>query len=59
MVALPLFDVVLSSDDGTTRSAKVAAELVQSALEEIRHIENLDESLAPAEPSDLDHGYLS
>lgn len=54
MVALPLFDVVLSADDGTTRPLKVAAELVQSALEEIRHIKNLDENLAPADPSHFD-----
>jgi hypothetical protein len=54
MVALPLLDVVLSSDDGPARSANVAAELVQSALDEIRHIENLDESLSPSDPSGFD-----
>jgi hypothetical protein len=54
MVALPLFDVVLSSERGRYRSSSVGAELVQSALSDIRHIEKLDESLAPADPSDFD-----
>src|SRR5438067_8581014 len=53
MVALPLFDAVLSERQ-PERSAKVAAELIRSALGEIRHIENLDESLAPGDPSQFD-----
>lgn len=54
MVALPLFDIVLSSEESPHRSARVATELVQSALGELQHIENLDESLAPDEPSHFD-----
>jgi len=54
MVALPLFDVVLSSGQEPQRSAKVAAELIQSALGEIRHVQNLDESLAPQDPAHFD-----
>ena len=53
MVALPLFDIVLSSHEAH-RSARVAAEFVQSAMEELQHIENLDASLAPADPSGFD-----
>lgn len=58
MVALPLLDIVLSFHEGD-RSARVAAELVQSALEELRHIENLDESLAPADPSNFDRQIIA
>jgi hypothetical protein len=54
MVALPLFDVILSAKDGPDRSQLVASELVQSALDEIRHIEKVDESLAPGESSKFD-----
>lgn len=54
MVALALFDVVSSSGDGAVRLAAIAAELVQSAIEEIRHIEKLDEGLAPSDPSHFD-----
>lgn len=54
MVALPLFDIVLSFNESPARPAAVAAELVQSALEGIRHIGKLDEELAPADPSDFD-----
>ena len=53
MVALPLFDAVLSERQ-PERSAKVAAELIRSALSEIRHIENLDEKLAPADSTQFD-----
>jgi|SRR6185437_8718137 len=54
MLALPLFDVILSRDAGIERSTKVAAELIESALGEIRHIENLDESLAPSDATEYD-----
>ena len=54
MVALPLFDMVLSSHANPGRAAGIAAELVQSALEDFRHIQNLDEGLAPADPSQFD-----
>jgi hypothetical protein len=54
MLALPLFDIVLSGDTGMERSTKVAAELIESALGEIRHIENLDESLAPSDAAEYD-----
>lgn len=53
MVAIPLLDMVLS-DTHPERSAKVAAEMVRSALDEIHHIEKLDESLAPGEPDRFD-----
>jgi hypothetical protein len=46
MVSMPLFDRILS-EDRMDNSAMVATELIQSALDDIRHIENLDESLAP------------
>lgn len=51
MVALPLFDVVLSFNQSPARSAAVADELAKSALDDIHHIENLDEGLAPSDPS--------
>jgi len=54
MVALPLLDVVLSSDSDRHKSEEVAAELIQAALNDIRHIERLDENLAPADPTDFD-----
>lgn len=54
MVALPLFDVVLSEDFASERWTKLAAEVIRSALGDIRHIENLDESLAPTDPSNFD-----
>ena len=54
MVALPLFDVLLSFNESPARSGTMAAELVQSALEDIRHIQNIDEGLAPSDPSHFD-----
>jgi hypothetical protein len=54
MVALPLFDVVLSFNQSPARSAAVAGELAKSALEDIQHVENLDEGLAPSDPSQFD-----
>jgi len=59
MVALSLLDVVLSGADGADRSVKVVVEVIQSALNEIRHIERLDESLAPADPSNFDRPTVS
>lgn len=47
MVALPLFDVVLSSDRAE-RSVGVAAQLVDGALADLRRIQDLEEGLAPA-----------
>jgi hypothetical protein len=47
MVALPLFDIVISSDRAE-RSVGVAARLVQGALADLRQIEMLEEGLAPA-----------
>lgn len=47
MVALPLLDVVISSDRAE-RSIGVAARLVEGALADLRQIEKLEEGLAPA-----------
>jgi len=47
MVALPLFDVVMSSDRAE-RSVDVADRLVDGALADLRQIEALEEGLAPA-----------
>jgi proline dehydrogenase len=54
MVALPLLDIVLSTSGEQDRSRRVASELVRSALDQIRHIESLDESLAPADGAPFD-----
>lgn len=47
MVALPLFDVVMSSDR-SERSVGVAGRLVEGAMADLRQIEVLEEELAPA-----------
>lgn len=47
MVALPLFDVVLSSDRAE-RSVGVAARLIDAAIADLRQIRELEEGLAPA-----------
>jgi len=54
MVALPLFDTVLSSERSPERSARVAAQLVESALSELEQIEKIDQSLAPEDPLQFD-----
>jgi hypothetical protein len=54
MVALPLFDIVLSSSANRGRSADIAAQLVNSALGDLDQIEKLDESLAPEDPFSFD-----
>lgn len=59
MVALPLFDVVVSSGkgpggSGSNRAALLAAQLVESALSEVRQIEKIDESVAPDDPLEFD-----
>lgn len=47
MVALPLLDVVMSSDR-TERAAHMATQLAEAALGELRQIEMIEEGLAPA-----------
>jgi len=47
MVALPLFDVVMSSDRAE-RTVSMAGQLVEGALGELRRIQNIEEGLAPA-----------
>jgi hypothetical protein len=54
MVALPLFDVVLSSQRAADRSGPLAAELIESALGELERIERIDQSLAPPDPARFD-----
>ena len=53
MVALPLFDVVISSEHAG-RSLDVAIQLVESAIGELDRIEKLDQRLAPADPAQFD-----
>jgi hypothetical protein len=53
MVALPLFDVVMSSAQAE-RSMDVAGQLIESAVAEVHQIEKLDESLAPSDPTQFD-----
>jgi len=47
MVALPLFDVVMSSDRAE-RAIHMAGQLAEAALGELRQIETIEEGLAPA-----------
>ena len=54
MVALPLFDLVLCSDDDANRAARVAEQLIESTLSELGQIEKIDESLAPVECRQFD-----
>ena len=53
MVALPLFDAVIAQKE-PQQSAHVAAQIVQSALSEIKSIEKLDQSLVPQDPKRFD-----
>ena len=50
MFALPLFDVVLCSNDAGGRPSKLAVQMIESALSELRQIEKIDQSLAPRDP---------
>jgi len=54
MVALPLLDAVLSTDVSPERSERVSTELIGAALGEIRHIQNLDESMALPDGDEFD-----
>ena len=54
MVALPLFDVILCSSDAADRSSKMAVQMIESALSELRQIEKIDQSLAPPDPLHFD-----
>lgn len=54
MVALPLFDAVLSAGFSVERPAKVAAQVIEAALSDLQQIEKLDASVAPDEPSHFD-----
>lgn len=47
MVALPLFDVVMSSDRAE-RAVDIAGQLAKGMLSELRQIQSIEESLAPA-----------
>lgn len=54
MVALPLLDIVLASDQRFERSARLAAQLVQASIAELDGIEALDDSVAPENPGEFD-----
>jgi predicted transcriptional regulator len=54
MVALPLFDVVLSSGQSQAQWPIVAAQLVQSALADLGQLEELDDSLSSENPFRFD-----
>ncbi len=54
MVALPLFDLVLSTDDPIERSRAVAGQLLHAALLDLQQIEKLDESLMPPDSRQFD-----
>ena len=54
MVALPVFDAVLSSGQTPQRSGRVAAQLVHSALGELCDIQKLEDSVAPEDPLHFD-----
>lgn len=54
MVALPLFDAVLSSGQGPGRAERVAIQLVQSGLSELADIQKLEDSVAPEDPLAFD-----
>src|SRR4051794_14418094 len=47
MVALPLLDVVMSSDQ-SGRSIRMASELVDAAMSELRSVHKIEETVAPA-----------
>ena len=59
MVALPLLDLVLASEQGSERSARVAVRLLNSALAELQQIEALDASSAPENPEEFDRSTAS
>jgi hypothetical protein len=54
MVALPLFDAVLSAGVSVERPARVAAQVIEGALSDLQQIEKLDASVAPDDPSQFD-----
>jgi len=54
MVAVPLFESILSDDATSERSRRVAARVVQAALDDLVRIEKLDDSLAPEDPAQFD-----
>lgn len=54
MVALPLLDVVLASGEVSGRPARIASQLVHSALSDLEQFEQLEDSLSPDEPTTLD-----
>jgi hypothetical protein len=54
MVALPLFDAVLSAGVSVERPARVAAQVIEAALSDLQQIEKLDASVAPDDPSQFD-----
>ncbi|MDB5304411.1 MAG: hypothetical protein JWM97_1960 [Phycisphaerales bacterium] len=47
MVALPLFDVILASDESPERARGFAAQVVRASLSDLGQIEKLDENLMP------------
>jgi hypothetical protein len=54
MVAMPLLDGIFSAEDCADRSSRIAIKLIQCALGHLHQIEQLDESLAPADPAEFD-----
>lgn len=54
MVALPLFDVVLSSGSTPERAREVAVQLVQASLSELSQIQNLEQRALPRDPTAFD-----
>lgn len=54
MVALPLFDVVLSSGQSDEKWPTIATQLIDSAMAELRQIERLDDSLSSQESLGFD-----
>ena len=59
MVALSLFDVVLSDDDKLERFPAVAEQMIQSALAELAQIRQLDKTLLPVKPEAPDRTTLT
>ena len=54
MVALALLDFVLSSDPPFERSEQLLAQLVEAAVDDLRRVEQLDDSLSPSDPTHFD-----
>ena len=54
MVTLPLLDAVMNSQQTSSRSGRVVAQLIEFALKDLEQVEKLDESLSPSEPSQFD-----